>query len=210
MSPAAEADRATLRRAALELAAEFGYLEVTDDAVVERAGCSAAIFDKHYSDLEDCFLDAYEEAFEVMFTAISEATNAEAGWLEKMRALGPAVIEFLRDDEPRARYLTVEVVSGGDRLRVARENDLGRICELIDQGRAESPDPAAIPAGTAMVVAGTIFLRIYQGMLAGNLDQAYAAMPEAMHEIVLPYLGEEAALAELRREPPRPPRSSGN
>jgi AcrR family transcriptional regulator len=201
----AEPERAKLRRAALELAVERGYTELDRAAVIERAGLDPAAFDRHYADLEACMLDAYQDAFEAMFAAITEATSARSGWLEQMRALGPAVIEFLRSDQERARYLTVEVVSGGERIRLAREADLARICELIDRGREHSPDPEAIPEGTAMIVAGTIFLKIYQGMLEGNLDSAYETMPEAMHTIVLPYLGERAALGELRRAPPSPP-----
>lgn len=202
---AAEDERAGLRRAGLELAAEGGYRQVSREGVTERAGLDPAAFDRHYGDLEDCLLDAYQEAFEEMFAAIDAATKVQPSWLEQMRALGPAVIEFLRADEPRARYLTVEVVSGGEHMRLARERDLAKICELIDRGRSESPDPDSVPDGTAMIVAGTIFLQIYQGILDGDLDSAYEALPGAMHTIVLPYLGEEAALAELRRPARRPP-----
>lgn len=203
-------ERKRIREAAYELAFERGWARVTPAVVSERAKLEPAAFERHYADVEECLLEVYEEAAAEMLSRLADAVAAEPTWLEQMRALGRAMIEFLLEDERRARFLVVEVASGGDRIRVARERDLNEICEMIDRGRLELDDPESVGPDTAVAAVGAIFLRVHQKVANGEFQSAYETVPEFMHILVLPYLGEQAALAELRRPPPSPPPSDGD
>jgi AcrR family transcriptional regulator len=202
-SPSAAARR-RIREAAFDLAVDRGWSAATREAVIERAEVEPATFERHFGDIEECLLDVYDEGAEEMLSKITRAVAAEPTWLEQMRALGRAMVEFLLEDRRRARFIVVEVASGGDRVRVARERDLGRVCAMIDRGRFELEDPDSVGSDTAVAVAGAIFLRVYQQVASGQFDVAYEILPEMMHILVLPYLGEQAALAELHRPPPKP------
>jgi AcrR family transcriptional regulator len=207
--PQAIAERRRIRDAAYELALEHGLTDVTAAAVCGRAGLDSAAFELHYSDVEACLLEIYDEAAAEMLSRLEEAVAREPTWLEQMRSLGQAMIEFLLEDQRRARFLVVEVSSGGDRIRVARERDVKAICAMVDRGRLELDDPDSVGPDTALAAVGGIFLRVRQKVLSGQFDSAYETVPEFMHTLVLPYLGEEAALAELRRPAPSPPQPNG-
>jgi AcrR family transcriptional regulator len=198
-----EIERARLQEACIAAVVDGGYPGTSRDDVIAHSGLEPAAFDQYYEDFEACVLDTYEAAAKEMLRQVKAAT-AGGSWLKQMRALGVTMTEFLREDDRRARFIVVEVVSAGDRIRVARERDLAEICELIDRGRYELDNPESIGPDTAMAVAGAIFLRIYQGMVAGQLERAELILPEMMYTLVLPYLGEEAALAELHRRPAGP------
>jgi AcrR family transcriptional regulator len=197
-------DRRPIREAAFDLAVDSGWAAVTRDAVIDRAGIEPAAFERHYADVEECLLEIYDGQAKEMMTRVAGAVAAEPTWLEQMRALGRAMVDFLLEDRRRARFFVVEVACGGDRIRVARERDLGRLCEMIDRGRLELEDPESMDFDTAVAVAGAIFLRVRREIVNGSFDTAYETVPELMHILVLPYLGEEAAIAELRRPPPKP------
>ena len=203
-------ERQRIREVAYELALERGWSQVNAAAVVERAELEPATFERLYSDVEECLLEVYEEAAAEMLSRLSDAVAAEPTWLEQMRALGLAMIEFLIEDERRARFFLVETTSGGDRIRVARERDVNEICKMVDRGRFELDDPESVGPDTAMSVVGAIFLRVRAKVASGEFQSAYETVPEFMHILVLPYLGEEAAITELRRPPPSPRRSPGD
>jgi len=200
-------ERERIREAAFELVLERGWREVTEESVAERAGLDPAVFERSYADVEECLLAVYNEAAAEMMARVADAVAAEESWLEQMRALGQAIFEFLLEDERRARFFVVEVVSGGDRVRLARERDLKEICAQIDRGRFELDDPDSVGPDTAQAVAGAVFLRVSRKVMAGDFQGqgAVEIVPELMHSLVLPYLGEEAAIAELHRPPPPPP-----
>src|SRR5680860_230170 len=74
------------------------------------------------------------------------------------------------------------------------------IASLIDAGRQEMEDPDAVPHTTAEALAGSAYGQIYSRVVRGDVEQLPELVPQLMSAAVMPYLGIEAAMAELSRE----------
>jgi AcrR family transcriptional regulator len=74
------------------------------------------------------------------------------------------------------------------------------IASLIDAGRQEMDDPDAVPHTTAEALAGSAYGQIYSRIVRGAVDELPDLVPQLMSAAVMPYLGMEAAMAELNRE----------
>ena len=74
------------------------------------------------------------------------------------------------------------------------------IASLIDAGRQEMEDPEAVPHTTAEALAGSAYGQVYSRVVRGDADELPDLVPQLMSAAVMPYLGVEAAMAELSRD----------
>jgi hypothetical protein len=133
---------------------------------------------------------------------VGDAFEGEERWPDTLRA---AVYETLRWTErhPDAAWWgMVGVVELGDVARARRDGLFAWASGLIEAGRAESPDPGAAPAGAAMHGVGAFVEALSRKLEGKTLDDPVYAVPLMMYAAVRPYLGEEAARAELAIEAP--------
>ena len=85
-----------------DVASEHGAANVSVAEVVERSGVSRRTFYETFSDREDCFLAAFDDALAFASQRVLPAYNAERKWRERIRAGLVALLEFL-DQEPSDR-----------------------------------------------------------------------------------------------------------
>lgn len=137
-----------------------------------------------------------------LLTRVGRVYAAERSWADRIRAAAYELLRFLREDPERARAMTVGVLSAGKRAQAIRDNGMQALIELIDQGRAELPDPGSMSRATAEGIAGAIYNRIHVTVESGDFSDSEGMVRELMYNVVLPYLGTEAALAELHHPPP--------
>jgi hypothetical protein len=145
-----------------------------------------------------------QEGTNELLTRVALAFTAEEVWVDRLRAVAYEMARFLSEDSERAYLMTVEVLSAGPRAQAIRDAGMQALIELIDQGRQELDDPASMTRATAEGIGGAIYNRIHLDLAAGDFD-GMALVPTLMYNAVLPYLGTEAALAELHRPPPAAP-----
>src|SRR6267154_2907686 len=82
----AEIQRTRLLAAAVEVVGEVGYARMTVARVIERARVSRKTFYGTFSDREECFLGAFEQALEHGRELAVEAYDRELGWRDGVRA----------------------------------------------------------------------------------------------------------------------------
>jgi AcrR family transcriptional regulator len=148
--------------------------------------------------------EAIQEGTNELLTRVALTFNAEDAWVDRLRAVAYEMARFLQEDPERTYAMAVEVLSAGPRAQSIRDAGIQTLVELIDQGRQELADPDSMTRATAEGIAGAVYNRIHLEVAAGNFDGT-AFVPKLMYNAVLPYLGTEAALAELHRPPPTPP-----
>jgi hypothetical protein len=86
--------------------------------------------------------------------------------------------------------------------RLRREEVFTWCARMIDVGREAAPDPAAVPEAAPLIAIGRV-IEIATRHASGVLDvDPTATLPELMYAVVRPYLGEDAARAELSMPPP--------
>jgi len=192
-------ERAQIVEALVEVAAERGYGETTIELILERAGLDRPAFDRHFRGKYDCFLSAWQEQNEVCLETMVRAYESCEEWPDRLRAVAYEVIEGLREDPCRASF-GVEVLAAGDAARARRDMTMRVIASLIDAGRQEMDDPEAVPHTTAEALAGSAYGQIYSRVVRGDVDELPDLVPQLMSATVMPYLGLEAAMAELSRD----------
>jgi AcrR family transcriptional regulator len=192
-------ERAQIVAALIEIAAERGYGETTIDLILERAGLDRPAFDRHFRGKYDCFLSAWQEQNEDCLATMVKAYESREEWPDRLRAVAYQVIEGLSHDPSRASF-GVEVLAAGDAARARRDMTMRVIASLIDAGRQEMEDPESVPHTTAEALAGSAYGQIYSRVVRGDVDELPDLVPQLMSAAVMPYLGIEAAMAELSRE----------
>lgn len=196
-------ERERILAALVEIAAERGYAETTIETVLERAELERAAFDRHFRSKYDCFLAAWQEINETCMQAMLATYNSHERWPDRLRAVACQIIDSLRGDPSRATF-SVEVLAAGDAARARRDMTMRVIASLIDAGRNEMEDPESVPHTTAEALAGSAYGQVYARVVQGRADELPALVPQLMSAAVMPYLGLDAAMAELSRgfDPP--------
>lgn len=199
--PPPGADRARIREALLDLCHERGYRDLDLADVLSRAGVEEAGFRRHFADLEDCLCVVFAEIRDGFFADLERRLAGRRGWRERLRIAAYALAHLLGSDERITHLIVVDVHAAGERARLLVEAVNRRLFDLIDEGRAEGPDPGAVSRATAESIGGAIFLRLYTAVGRGERPGA-EMIPSLMYAAVLPYLGPVAAQEELHIPPP--------
>ncbi len=196
-----------LALAIVDEVAERGYAAVTVSAVIERAGVDREEFDRRFADLEDAALQTFE-AFIVDFERrVGLAFNAGTEWRSALRAAAYEVADWMAASPNLVRFGTVKVLEMRSEMARVRREEASIFCaKMVDAGRFEAPDPAAVPESAAIVAIGSILQMITYRLQKGVVIDAHATVREMLYAAVRPYLGEEIAREELTL--PRPPRRS--
>lgn len=198
-------ERERIVAALIEVAAERGYGETTIDLVLDRADLDRAAFDRHFRGKYDCFLTAWQEQNEECLRTMVAAYESREDWPDRLRAVACRVVEGLLEDPSRASF-GVEVLAAGDAARARRDMTMRVIAGLIDAGRNQMDDPEAVPHTTAEALAGSAYGQIYSRIVRGDVEDLPGLVPQLMSAAVMPYMGVEAAMAELGRESESPER----
>lgn len=148
------------------------------------------------------FEHAVEAGTDELLLRVGAAFIGEERWVDQLRAVAYEMLRFLREDESRARLMVIEAASRTPRAREIRDNGMRALTELIDAGRRELPDPDSVPHSDAAIAAGVIYSRLHVGVERGVAGLDTELVRELMYTAVMPYLGAEAALAELEVPPP--------
>jgi AcrR family transcriptional regulator len=193
-----------LALAIVDVVAEQGYEVTTIDDIVGRAGVTRAEFDRRFKDKEDAVLRSFE-AFNADYRwRIESAYHSMPGWRGGLRAAAYEVADWMIENPNLVHFGAVDLLEAkSEMIRVRREEILSYGAKLIDRGRAEAADPAAVPDSAPLVAIGSIVQLLTHRLQSGGNTDPYPEVPQMMYLAVRPYLGEEAAREEITM--PRPP-----
>lgn len=219
-----EMQRRRLLSATVELAYERGVQSLTVATICERAGLSRKTFYDLFDGREECllatFTDAVEQAVLIVEQAVADAQRTQTarntrkvlGWCDRIRVGLAALLSFFDREPGIGRLLVVEALSAGAQTLQARRRVLGRVIELVDQGRGEVRGYHEPPPLTAEGVVGAVFAVIHARVLDGapvimgrvragerDRESLVEQTGSLMAMIVQPYLGGAAARRELAR-----------
>jgi hypothetical protein len=113
------------------------------------------------------------------------------------------MLEFLQEDDRRARLMLVDAHRGGERGNLIRDQGMQALFAFIDLGREEMDDPESLTRTTAEAIGSSIYLQIRTRIEDAGPQSLPDLLPEMMYFAVLPYLGVDAAEAELKVTAPR-------
>jgi AcrR family transcriptional regulator len=184
------------------LASERPEASVTVSRVTEMANVSRHAFYEHFEDCGDCLAAVFDEFVARAGQRVRAADTRQSGWAQRVRAGLLALLEFLDEEPELARVCAARALAGGIG-RLTRDGELlSRLGAIVDDGRAESPMRRPPPAGVAESVVGGTLGMIHARLLGEGQPPLVELLNSLMGMIVLPYLGEAAALRELSRPAP--------
>jgi AcrR family transcriptional regulator len=194
-----ELQRTRLLDAAFAVVAEQGYRRMAARKVAERAGVSPKTFYDLFTDREDCFLAAFDQAVDELAAVARPAYEDEKEWATGVRAGLGALLDFLDRDPGLCRLVFVEALGAGPRVLERRAQILEQLESVIDEGRTGVKAAGDLPPLTAAGIVGATFSVIH-GQLVQQPPKPLSALLNAlMATIVLPYRGRKAAARELAR-----------
>lgn len=198
---AVRTERERVLEAMVRLAAQQGYESTTAAEVAARAGISLDAFEETFASKEACFLEAYDAAVDVLLAHAANAYEGEAGerWPARVVAALRSVVELLASEADIARMAVVEVTAVGEDARIRYRQALDRFVPFLDEGRAISAQGEDLPPDTAHFAIGAATSMIFDEVRAGRGAELPRILPELAFSTLMPYLGVEAAEAEMAR-----------
>jgi AcrR family transcriptional regulator len=183
--------RGRLLDALADVMAEEGYLNTTVHKILRRAGISRRTFYEIFTDKEDCFLVAYQEAADHLVVLAQRACHL-GGPPEDRTANGlRAILDFVEQEPSVARMCVVEVLAAGEKARVRRAATMEQLTSLttgVLEERCENRDEALL---RARVLVGGVHEMVYDSLargkvkgisnLAGDVVASHLSPPEAVH-----------------------------
>jgi AcrR family transcriptional regulator len=190
--------------ALLDLATERGYENVSLEDLLSRAGLTRVEFDAHFRGLQDCALQLVDSFFEPIKRQIQASYDAQERWPDSLRAASYVVADWIATNPREVRFGAIELPKVGEIGKARREEAFKTFTYMIDAGRAFAPDPSAAPDLSGERAIGSVAEMLTKALREPEVDP-HAAVPQLMYLAVLPYLGPEAAMAELNIPPPGQP-----
>jgi AcrR family transcriptional regulator len=189
--------REELIEAVLALVGEGGYQELTQQAVLERAGSSNRAFHHHFEDLSDAFGAAYEQVAATLTAELLEAGRIGESWQTGFRSALDAFLRWVAAEPPLARVLLVEYRVAGGRGAEVHEELCQRLARAIDTAREQGGPRLDPPSMASSFVLGAIEFAAADRVIRDQTDSVGELAGNLAYFGVLAYFGDEAARQEL-------------
>jgi AcrR family transcriptional regulator len=188
--------RVRILAATVDVVAERGYPETRVVDILERAGISRKTFYEIFDDKEDCFLAAFDVAAGVLLKVTNDGYESapEEPWGSRIRLGLARFLEIIAERPNAAKFCIVEVLAAGQKALDRRDGVMRQFTRYIDRGREESE--VELPAMTSLALVGGVYELLYSEILHGATAHLPARLPDVVHWIVHPFLGDEGAEAE--------------
>jgi AcrR family transcriptional regulator len=193
-------DRRRLREALIALAIERGGDSFTVVELSRRAGVSPEDFRRSFGTLEAAFTWIHLSYTAELKLAIATAFESQQAWADGMRGGAYAAARWFEENPDALRFGMVYSRGAGEQAEIAREETLDWAVDLIDTGRAELADPESKDRSAAIAAMGASYSSLSNAVMQRDGDlRPSQFVADWMYMAALPYLGREAALAELDR-----------
>lgn len=178
-----------------------GYAEMSVEDIIAAAGVSRRTFYEHFKNKEHAFLAAYDAVVLQLFGRVNGAVESAETIQDKIRAGLGAFLGFLANEPAFARMCIVDVLAAGSEAVARRDGAMRGFSQLILQNVKEEIGDQAPPALDVIseTVVGGIYEVVYARVLRREFDELPRLLPDLVYALLLPLMGQRAALAEYRR-----------
>jgi AcrR family transcriptional regulator len=197
----AQNQRDRILAAVAEACSAEGYGEMSVEDIIAEAGVSRRTFYEHFKNKEHAFLAAYDAVVVQLFGRVNGAVESAETLQDKIRAGLSAFLGFLASEPAFARMCIVDVLAAGPEAVARRDGAMRGFSQLIlENVRAEigNDAPPALDV-IAETVVGGIYEVVYARVLHREFDELPRLVPDLVYVLLLPFIGQRAALAEYRR-----------
>ncbi len=186
--------RVRILDAMIATASYRGYDRTTVERVLQTAVVSAALFDEHFANKEDCFLQALDALIARTEDRVQEAVQRAVPWPERVRSGLAALTRALAEDPDGARVVLVECLSAGPAASERHFALLRIFPPLLEEGRFHCADPDHLPSCVSEAMVGGIVSVLHHRALADRTGELPRLCGDLAYFALLPYLGHHRAI----------------
>lgn len=186
--------RGRLLEAMIETVALRGYDRATIGRVLASAGVEESVFDEHFGDKRDCFLQAVDDLFARAELAALEQFQRPGSWAQRVQAALGVLLRALAANPPAARVAFVEMFGEGQAACERYRSALALFTSLVEQGRSSSSCGEHLPVQTSEAIVGGIASILQRRILQGETAELPGLHADLTYFALLPYLDHEGAL----------------
>jgi AcrR family transcriptional regulator len=188
--------RERLLAAVVRVAADKGYEATSVADILEEAGVGRESFYELFDDKRDCILAAHAVLVDHLEATVRAVYEEPGPWAGRLRKALAAMLEWFAADPAAARVTIVELAAVGAVSRERFQEDFQRFTKLLEDGR-DSSGPGRPQASELAIGAG--IAKVYEEVVRGRTTDLPKLLPELTYELLVPFVGEEAARTEQRR-----------
>ncbi|MBJ7458846.1 MAG: TetR/AcrR family transcriptional regulator [Thermoleophilaceae bacterium] len=185
----AASQQARLLEAICELTAREGYVSITVNKLIARAGVAKPTFYEHFESKEDCLFVWLDRAVEQLIDAITAELEPGATTEERIRHGVTAVVEFMAADEDRARSMLVECFAAGGSVQVRIDQAYEQLAHfyqaLREESRIVNPDEPPMSIVRARAIVGAIKDPLAGVLRDGDVDGVRSICDEVVDGVTL-------------------------
>ncbi len=194
----ARSQRERLLAAVVRVTAQNGYEATSVADILEEAGVGRESFYELFEDKKDCLLAAHGILVDDLEATVKAAYSTPGPWVEQVRHGLAAMLDWFATDPAAARVMIVELAAVGPTSRDLFQTDFARFTKLLDAG-IEQDEPVPGLAQAAGLAVGAALARVYEEVVRDRATRLPELLPDLTYEVLVPFVGEEAARAEQRR-----------
>jgi AcrR family transcriptional regulator len=181
-----------------------GYDHTTVEWVLQTAKVAPAVFDEHFANKEECFLQALDALIARIEHRVSEHVQRAAPWPERVRGSLDALLRALADDPDGARVVLVESLCACPAAGERHHALLRLFPPLLEEGRFHCASPDLLPPYTSEAIVGGIVSILHRRALEDRTGELPRLRGDLAYFAMLPYLGHHRAIvAAFAKEPAR-------
>jgi AcrR family transcriptional regulator len=192
------ADRERLLDALLVELAEKGYREMALADSLRLCGVSNTAFEAELVDKDTALFAAYDQLTERLRRRAAEACAGAGGaWPQRVHAGLQALLDELGAD-PRAAFVLIRAFPAiSPEARARYQEFVEEFAPMLREGREFVERGEELPAEVEMFAVGAAETIVFEEIEAGRATALPALGPEILFSVLVPFLGPEAASAEM-------------
>ena len=179
--------------ATAELVAERGYQKTTIELIAKSSRVALVTFYEHFSSKEECFLAAFDESVAAAREVFAELLDPEQNWQDQISTGLELFLEMVVKEPARAKLCIVEAQAAGTASLARYQEMLESVTPKLRAGREYNPRSSRLPAGLEVAIAGGIAWLVHQRLVADEIEDLKALLPEMLQVTLTPYVGEVEA-----------------
>jgi len=190
--------RERLHAAVVRVTVENGYEATTVADILGEAGVGRESFYELFDDKLDCMLAAQKILVDDLEGRVRDAYLDEGPWPERMRKALGVTLDWFAADPEAARFTLIELSAVGPAFRSVFKDQFARFIELLEEGLDDDTPYPELAAATSLAVGATM-ARLYEEVMLDRTTELPRLLPDLTYDLLVPFVGEEAARAEQRR-----------
>jgi AcrR family transcriptional regulator len=189
--------RERLAAAMIQVIAERGFYATTITQIAAAAGVSRRTFYGYFKTKQEAFFETYAMVSDFLFAAMAETGEAQRGWPARVRAELAVLLEAFAANPDLVRFALIAPPAAGGEIAAAYRGFLGRLLELLGEGRPKSVRRPSVAAEHGLI--GGLAALVVDKVKAGEGERLTELAPDLLELVLTPYLGRQRAIAEARR-----------